>query len=80
MSWQVQEAKQKFSELVRRATEDGPQVITRHGEEVAVLLAAADYRALTDAGEDFKAFLRSAPDLGALVLDRSPEPAPVIEL
>jgi len=80
MSWQVQEAKQKFSELVRRATEDGPQVITRHGEEVAVLLAASDYRALTDVGEDFKALLRSAPDFELLELDRSRERAPAIEL
>ena len=37
MSWQLQEAKQKFSELVRRTLEEGPQVVTRHGEEVVVV-------------------------------------------
>jgi prevent-host-death family protein len=30
MSWQLQEAKQKFSELVRRTLEEGPQVVTKH--------------------------------------------------
>lgn len=34
MSWQLQEAKQKSSELVRRTLEEGPQVVTKHGEEV----------------------------------------------
>ena len=37
MSWQLQEAKQRFSELVRRAEKEGPQVVTRHGEEVVVV-------------------------------------------
>ncbi len=40
MNWQVQEAKQRFSELVRRTLEEGPQVVTRHGEEVVVVVAA----------------------------------------
>ena len=40
MSWQLQEAKQKFSELVRRTLEEGPQVVTRHGEEVVVVVTA----------------------------------------
>ena len=34
MRWQVQEAKQRLSEVLRRAQADGPQIITRHGEEV----------------------------------------------
>lgn len=34
MSWQVQEAKQRFSELVRRTLAEGPQKVTRHGEDV----------------------------------------------
>jgi antitoxin Phd len=40
MSWQLQEAKQRFSELVRRAEREGPQVVTRHGEEVVVVVPA----------------------------------------
>ncbi len=30
--WQVQEAKQRLSEVIRRAVSDGPQVVTRHGD------------------------------------------------
>ncbi|MGQ0464346.1 MAG: type II toxin-antitoxin system Phd/YefM family antitoxin [Sporichthyaceae bacterium] len=44
MSWQLQEAKQRFSEVVRKAEEEGPQVVTRHGEEVAVVVSMAEWR------------------------------------
>lgn len=36
MAWQLQEAKQRFSELVRKAESEGPQVVTRNGREVVV--------------------------------------------
>jgi prevent-host-death family protein len=36
--WQIQEAKQHFSDLIRSAEADGPQFVTEHGEEVAVVL------------------------------------------
>jgi len=42
--WQLQEAKNRFSEVVRRARNEGPQVITLRGEEVAVLVDAETYR------------------------------------
>lgn len=71
MSWQVQEAKQKFSQLVQRAIDEGPQVVTRHGEEVVVVLAAEEFRRLTGRTLDFKEFLLSAPDLSPLDLERA---------
>ncbi len=75
MKWQLQEAKQRFSELVRAAQVDGAQFVTRHGEEVAVVLDIAEYRRMTGANVDFKDFLRSAPDLDALEILRPREPA-----
>ena len=45
--WQIQEAKQRFSEMIRAVTSEGPQVITRHGEDVAVVVDIAEYRRLT---------------------------------
>ena len=42
--WQVQEAKQRFSELLRRVHSDGPQFVTRHGEEVAVVIDIVEFR------------------------------------
>jgi prevent-host-death family protein len=41
MRWQLQEAKQRFSELIRQARSKGPQVMTRHGEDVAVVLTSS---------------------------------------
>jgi len=77
--WQLQEAKQRFSELIRSVEVDGPQFVTRHGEEVAVVIDIAEYRRLRGGGPDFKAFLRSAPDLD-LEISRSPAPAQVVDL
>ncbi len=62
MSWQLQEAKQKFSELVRRTLEEGPQVVTRHGEEVVVVVPAEEYRRVSEKKPDLKEFLMSAPE------------------
>jgi prevent-host-death family protein len=80
MTWQLQEAKQRFSELVRRAEADGPQVVTRHGEEIAVVLSMSEYRRVSDPGPGFKAFLTSGPDLDGLVLDRSADRARPVDL
>jgi prevent-host-death family protein len=80
MRWQLQEAKQRFSELVRHAWADGPQVVTRHGEEVAVVVSIEEYRRLTDELPSFKDFLLAAPDLDALDIDRSRERTRVVEL
>ncbi|GIH28955.1 antitoxin [Acrocarpospora phusangensis] len=60
--WQLQEAKQQFSEVVRRAATEGPQVVTRHGHEVAVVIAMSEYRALKGDAPDFKEFLLADPD------------------
>ncbi|MGB3633405.1 MAG: type II toxin-antitoxin system Phd/YefM family antitoxin [Rubrobacteraceae bacterium] len=73
MSWQLQEAKQKFSELVRKAQEDGPQTVTRHGEEVVVVVPAGEYKRLTRDKPDFKEFLMNGPDLSVLDLERPRE-------
>jgi len=77
--WQLQEAKQRFSELMRSVEVDGPQFVTRHGEEVAVVIDIAEYRRLRGGGQDFKAFLRSAPDVD-LEINRSSAPPRVVDL
>jgi prevent-host-death family protein len=77
--WQLQEAKQRFSELIRSVEADGPQVVTRHGEDVAVVISIAEYRHLRHEGENFKAFLQSAPDLD-LEISRPAQPARLVGL
>ncbi len=80
MTWPVQDAKQKFSEFVRKAIQEGPQTVSRHGEEVAVLVSVETYRKLSGSGKDFKTFLLHGPDLSELDLERSPELARTVEL
>ncbi len=42
--WQLQDAKNRFSEVVDDALTHGPQIVTRHGREVVVILAIEEYR------------------------------------
>ena len=43
VKWQLQEAKNQLSEVVRKAQSEGPQVITLHGNDAAVVVSAKDY-------------------------------------
>ncbi len=52
-TWTSKDAKAKFCELVRKAKTEGPQVITRRGTEVVVVVG----------GEEWKR-LKSAPKVG----------------
>lgn len=44
--WQLEDAKARFSELVRRVLSDGPQHVTVHGRDEFVVIAAAEFRRL----------------------------------
>ena len=44
--WQIQEAKARFSELLRASLEDGPQTVTRRGVPLAVLVSVEQWNAL----------------------------------
>lgn len=79
MRWQIQEAKQRFSELVDRAQREGPQVVTKHGREAVVVLAVEEYRRLSEPRADFSAFLTSAPDWPELELERARTPARIVD-
>lgn len=71
MAWQLQAAKQHFSELVERARRDGPQVVTKHGKEAVVVVSADEYRRLRGGGPSLLEFIRSAPEFDALDLNRA---------
>jgi prevent-host-death family protein len=76
MIWQVQDAKQRLSEVIRAAREEGPQVVTRHGQEVAVVIDIADYRRLKGQTVGFREYLTSGPGFEDLDLSRSAELPP----
>lgn len=78
--WQLQEAKQQFSRVVEQARSGEPQVVTRHGKEVAVVLGIDDYRTLRGDTNDLKQFLLNAPPLAELEIVRDSDPGPEIEL
>ena len=64
--WQLQEAKNRFSEVVEEALLHGPQVVTRHGEEKVVILSVKDYWKLRGGNRDSLAdFLLNSPLRGA---------------
>ena len=72
--WQLQEAKNRFSELVNKALDEGPQVVTRRGEEVVVIVSNDDYKKLVKSQSSLLEFFRQSPLIGAeldLERDRS---------
>ena len=62
--WQLQDAKAKFSEVVRSSEEEGPQEITVHGKPAAVVISKADYDRLRGRKPSFIDFLRRSPLAG----------------
>jgi prevent-host-death family protein len=59
--WQLQEAKNKLSEVVEEALQHGPQVITRHGKETAILISYEEYRRMLLGQEKLSDFFRASP-------------------
>lgn len=68
--WQVQEAKTRLSEVIEEANTRGPQIITRHGAERAVVLSIAEYRALTAHKPDLRAYLLGGPKVDSFDVPR----------
>lgn len=68
--WQVQEAKNRFSELIEQALTQGPQLITRHGRAVARVVSASQAvdTSLTAGDDGFVSYLLSAPKVEQLAL------------
>lgn len=64
-SWQLQEAKSHFSELVKEAVIRGPQQITLRGEPAVVILSKIEYDKLTKPKPSFVEFMRQSPLVGA---------------
>lgn len=64
-SWQMQEAKARMSELVRRVQNEGPQDITVHGKSVVVLVSRETFDRLTQAQISLVDFMRRSPLCGA---------------
>ncbi len=76
-TWTLEDAKNRFSEVVRLALSHEPQRVTRNGRDAVVVISADEYDRLT-APWDLVGFLRQSPLAEALScaeldLDRSPD-------
>jgi antitoxin Phd len=63
--WQLQDAKNRFSELVDTVLRAGPQVVTRRGEDAVVVIPAETYRELTRPKGSLLDFFANSPLRGA---------------
>ncbi len=54
--WPLQEAKNQFSQVVELAQTDGPQTVTRHGEPVAVIVSAVEFKKMARPKESILEF------------------------
>lgn len=59
--WQLQIAKNKLSQLVKHAQQQGPQFITLHGTEAAVVLSVEEYHKLIKPTQTLVSFFRNSP-------------------
>ena len=60
-TWQLQEAKNKFSKLVEKAQNEGPQFVTKHGKESVVVLSAETYRNIIKPKSNLLQFIQASP-------------------
>ena len=67
--WQLQDAKNRFSEVVKRAGDEGPQTVTVHGRRAAVVMSALEYDLLIKPRMSFNEFLMSFPGWSDDVVD-----------
>ena len=66
--WSLQDAKNQFSELVRRVLAEGPQLVTRSGQDAVVVVTASEYERLTAPRQSLLTFLQASP-LASVELD-----------
>jgi prevent-host-death family protein len=81
-TWQLQDAKAHFSELVKLSESEGPQNITLHGRSAAVLLSRKTFDQLSGTNQSFLQFMRTSPLFGAedLIIERDVSVTREIEL
>ena len=59
--WQIQEAKNKFSEVVDEAIKHGPQIITKRGVETVIVLSYTEYHKMMLSQKKLSDFFRESP-------------------
>lgn len=73
MIWKLADAKNRFSQLVTIALQDGPQRVQRRNDAV-IVLSEADYDRLRGKQPNLRDYLLNGPDLSDLDLSRDQSP------
>ena len=74
--WQFQEAKNKFNEVVRKAIEEVPQTVTKHGKDGFDVLSVGDYKKMEQPRMSLVDFFQQSPLVSVeLDLERDKSPA-----
>lgn len=78
--WQLQKAKTQLSKVIEDANSKGPQIITRHGAERAVVLSVEEFRALVAHKPNLKEYLLGGPKLDDFEIPREADMGREIQL
>ncbi len=81
--WLLQDAKARFSELVRRVRSEGPQHVTVHGRDEVVVVSAEEFRRLKGerSGEALIAAMQASPHRDINIEpERTPMPVREVKL
>ena len=62
-TWKLQDAKEKFSQIVEDALKSGPQFVTRRGHKAVVVVSVDEYEKLTSKKPTLKEFLLNCPKI-----------------
>jgi prevent-host-death family protein len=83
-TWQLQDAKARFSEVVKLAAKEGPQVVTFRGVETAVVMSIEEFRRLEANRPSLVDYLMAGPklddDLVSMINDRAKDTGRDIDL
>jgi prevent-host-death family protein len=80
-TWQLQEAKSKFSKVVDRALAQGVQIVTRRGKKAVVVMPFDEYERLTHRTGSLAQFLMASPLSGSdLTIERDKSLPRIIEI
>ncbi len=63
-TWQLQEAKINFNRVIENAVNGDPQIITKRGAEVAIVLSYTEYQKMIASRGSLSAFFRNSPLVG----------------
>ncbi len=71
--WQLQDAKAHFSQVIEKAQSDGPQYITRHGKQRAVVISMQEYERISGVEDDaLTRHLLTGPKFEDFRIERDP--------